>query len=349
VAHDFNNLLTVISGLTHLVIEELPEQDSMRGDLESVLQAADRAAELTAQLLSFSRQSVVESRVLNLNQVITGVLKMLARLIGENIQVESCLEPDLQSITADLGQMEQILMNLAVNARDAMPSGGTLMISTANRGESVLLSVSDSGCGMSAEVQAKIFEPFFTTKEVGKGTGLGLATVYGIVQTYGGTLSVDSLVGQGTTFHIRFPAVRAEAPALEARASVPQGGRETILVVEDEPAVRSLIQKTLEKHGYRVFSANGGNQALEIALDHREPIDLLVTDVVMPGMDGRSVAQSLLSLHPEMRVVYISGYLDDALLRREVMDGTEEFLQKPFTSAALCQKVRALLDAVKTS
>ena len=346
IAHDFNNLLTIISGVTHLVVEDLPQDCEARADLESVLAASDRAADLTAQLLSFSRQSVVETKVLDLNQVLSKTFKMLRRLIGEDIRLESELDPALKLVRADLGQMEQILMNLAVNARDAMPSGGIILFATANVRDTVQLSVSDSGCGMPPEVQARIFEPFFTTKEVGKGTGLGLATVYGIVQDYGGSVEVTSRPGQGTTFKISFPAARTEAHPPESIRAEHTGGQETLLVVEDEDAVRALIKKTLEKQGYRVLSASSGHQALEVALICDRPIDLLVTDVVMPGMDGRSVAESLLGLHPEMRVLYISGYMDDALLRRGVADGRDQFLGKPFSVEALCRKVRAVLDAM---
>src|SRR5216110_1072493 len=361
VAHDFNNLLTVITSYSDLLLEYLAPGDAKRDDLEQVRKAADGAAALTRQLLAFSRQQVVEPRVVSLNTVVEGLQKILRRVIGEDIEVTIALAPDLESVRADVGQLEQVLMNLVVNARDAMPTGGRLTVETANVEHDpeyardreaaavrrfAMLAVTDTGCGMDEATKARIFEPFFTTKETGKGTGLGLATVYGIVQQSGGFIWVYSEPGRGTTFKVYLPRVDAaaeDAGASTAPADLPRG-TETVLVAEDEAAVRAVTREVLERQGYVVLEAPHGAAALDIAAQHRGPIQLLVTDVVMPGLSGRQLADRLARLRPDTKVLYVSGYTDDAVVRHGVLEAGIAYLQKPFTIDSLARKVREVLD-----
>ncbi|MDB5308579.1 MAG: hybrid sensor histidine kinase/response regulator [Gemmataceae bacterium] len=362
VAHDFNNLLTIINGYSDLLLQNLPAGDPSRELVAEIHKAGDRSAGLTRQLLAFSRQQVLAPRVLDLSAVVADTQKMLGRLIGEDLQLATTLGPALWAVRADAGQLEQVLMNLAVNARDAMPRGGRLTIETRNVeldetyvrthsdarvGPHVLLSVSDSGSGMTPEVRARIFEPFFTTKGVGKGTGLGLATVYGIVKQSGGHLAVDSTIGVGTTFKVYLP--RVEQPVggskIHTAFRVPPRGEETVLLVEDEEGVRTLTRHVLTRCGYRVLEAGDGDEAMRVAAGHDGPIHLLVTDVVMPGAGGRAVAERVGQRHPEVRVLFVSGYTDDAVMRNGVLSEGVNFLQKAFSPAALAFKVREVLDA----
>jgi PAS domain S-box-containing protein len=361
VAHDFNNLLMVISGYTEILLDRCENDESARGLLQEVYKAGERAALLTRQLLAFSRKQIVEPQVLDLNAVVGAIDKMLRRLIGEDVVLAAAPAPDLGRVRADPGQLEQVLMNLAVNSRDAMPQGGRLTIETANAeldetyarshagvrpGRYVLLAVSDTGCGMSEEVQRHIFEPFFTTKEAGNGTGLGLATVYGIVNQSGGHVAVYSEVGRGTTFKVYLPAIDQAVSAGTAAAwptPVPTG-TETILLVEDDEAVRGIARLALQLHGYTVITASNGEEAVRIVREHTGPIDLLITDVVMPGMSGRQVAEAVKALRPGIGVLYVSGYTDDAVVRHGVLHAETAFLQKPFTMVALATKVRQVLD-----
>ena len=362
IAHDFNNLLTVITGYSDLTLRRLDHESPFRSSLEEIRKAGERAASLTRQLLAFSRKQVLQPKVIQLNAVVADVDKMLRRLIGEDIDPLTLLEPSLGQIKADPGQIEQVILNLAVNARDAMPQGGKLTIETANvyldnqyarrhtviqPGHYVMLAVSDTGSGIDAETQVRMFEPFFTTKEHGKGTGLGLSTVYGIVRQSGGHLWVYSEVGKGTTFKIYLPRVDGVTERDEARdtpAELPLG-RETVLLTEDEEQVRQMIRTILEMGGYRVLEASGGEEALTLYEQHEGQIDLIMTDVVMPGISGRELAQSLETLHPGIRVLYMSGYTDDAIVRHGLLDQEIAFLQKPFTPDALMRKVREVLDA----
>jgi PAS domain S-box-containing protein len=362
VAHDFNNLLTVITGYSDLTMRRLDHESPFRSSLEEIKKAGERAASLTRQLLAFSRKQVLQPKILQLNAIVADVDKMLRRLIGEDIDPLTLLEPSLGQIKADPGQIEQVILNLAVNARDAMPQGGKLTIETRNvyldnqyarrhtaiqPGNYVMLAVSDTGCGIDAETQVRMFEPFFTTKEQGKGTGLGLSTVYGIVRQSGGHLWVYSEVGKGTTFKIYLPRVDDVTEMDVARDSLtelPQG-RETVLLTEDEAQVRQMIRMILEMSGYRVLEAASGEEALILYKQHEGQIDLIMTDVVMPGMSGRELAESLEDLHPGIKVLYISGYTDDAIVRHGLLDQEIAFLQKPFTPDALMRKVREVLDA----
>ncbi|MDT5122162.1 MAG: two-component system, cell cycle sensor histidine kinase and response regulator CckA [Acidobacteriota bacterium] len=362
VAHDFNNLLTVITGYSDLSLRRLDKDDPLRSNLEQIKKAGERAASLTRQLLAFSRKQVLQPKVLQLNAVVADVDKMLRRLIGEDIDVLTVLEPGLGQIKADPGQIEQVLLNLAVNARDAMPQGGKLTIETANvyldnqyvrrhtaiqPGNYVMLAVSDTGCGIDVETQARMFEPFFTTKEQGKGTGLGLSTVYGIVKQSGGHLWVYSEVGKGTTFKIYLPRIDGVTEgdaAPNTPAELPRG-QETVLLTEDEEQVRQMIRMILEMSGYRVLEAADGEEALAIYKQYEGEIDLIMTDVVMPLMSGRELVQSLEILHPGIKVLYMSGYTDDAIVRHGLLDQEIVFLQKPFTPDVLLRKVRKVLDA----
>src|SRR5438309_3378671 len=362
IAHDFNNLLTVITSYSDLLLEDLGTDDPKRSDVEQVRKAADGAAALTRQLLAFSRQQVVEPRVVSLNAVVESLQKILRRVLGEDVELAATPGPDLGAVRADVGQLEQVLMNLAVNARDAMPTGGKLTIETGNvehdpafaRGHGaaavrrfVMLAVTDTGVGMDEATKARIFEPFFTTKEPGKGTGLGLATVYGIVQQSGGFIWVYSEPGHGTTFKIYLPRVDAPAAggaAGPAPATVPRG-TETVLLVEDEPAVRAIAQQALERQGYTVLAAPSGADALALAAQHGATIHLLLTDVVMPGMSGRDLADRLTAQRPGIRVLYISGYTDNAIVRHGMLEPGLAYLQKPFRPDALVRKVREVLDA----
>jgi signal transduction histidine kinase/ActR/RegA family two-component response regulator len=362
VAHDFNNLLTVINGQTDLSLRRLKEDDPLYRKLEAIKEAGERAASLTRQLLAFSRKQILQPKVLDLNQVIFETNKMLQRLLGEDIDLLIGLAPDLGKVKADPNQIVQVLMNLSVNARDAMPKGGKLTIETDNiyideeytrrhisvrPGQYVVLAVSDTGCGMGAETQARIFEPFFTTKEVGKGTGLGLATVYGIVKQSGGNVWVYSEVGKGTSFKIYLPCVSGSAERLkvETKDNKLQTGTETVLLVEDEDMVRNMTREILQESGYQVLTAKHGHDALSIAEQHSGPIHLMLSDVVMPQMSGRELAAYLAPLRQDMRVLYMSGYTDDAIVHHGVLDEGMAFIEKPFTPNALARKVREILNA----
>ena len=361
IAHDFNNLLTVITSYSDLLLQDLGGEDPKREDVEQVRKAAEGAAALTRQLLAFSRQQVLAPRVVSLSVVVQGVEKMLRRVIGEDVDLVTALDPDVGSVKADVGQLEQVLMNLAVNARDAMPAGGKLTIETANVEHDpdsarereaapvrrcVMLAVSDTGIGMDEATKARIFEPFFTTKEAGKGTGLGLATVYGIVQQSGGFIWVYSEPGHGTTFKIYLPQVEAplEGRAVGAAPGDLPRGTETILLVEDAAAVRAVTRQVLERQGYTVLEAAHGAAALQTAAGHPGPIHLLLTDVVMPVLSGRQLADQLARLRPDAKVLYASGYTDDAVVRHGVLEAGISYLQKPFTADSLARKVREVLD-----
>jgi two-component system, cell cycle sensor histidine kinase and response regulator CckA len=360
VAHDFNNLLTVIMSYGAMLLDRLdPGED--REDVQEIAAAADRAAGLTRQLLAFSRQQVMQPRVMDINDVIRDLEKMLRRLIGEDVEFNTSLDPRVEAINADPGQLEQVLMNLVVNARDAMPAGGRLTIRTSNSelsgesvagklrapdGEYVMLSVSDTGSGMSRAIQQRIFDPFFTTKGQGRGTGLGLATVYGIVKQSGGEIYVYSEVGQGTTFKIYFPRfiLGTEQHPDDVASTEPARGCESILLVEDDSNLRALIARVLKSRGYTVHVADSGVEALIIASDPALLLDAVLTDVVMPGMNGRQLVEKLLESRPEMGSLLMSGYTDDDVLRRGVLQGETAFLQKPFTPDQLARKIRAVLD-----
>ena len=361
VAHDFNNLLTVISSYTQLVLAEVDPASPLRSDLEQVRQAARRAAMLTTQLLAFSRKQVLQPKVIDLNSVVVGIETMLRQLIGEDINLQTIKRTPLARVKADPGQIEQVIVNLAVNSREAMPKGGKLTIETANvvldeslarkyvsgrPGPSVMLAVSDTGLGMDEATRHRIFEPFFTTKAPGKGTGLGLSTVYGIVKQSGGTIWVSSTPGRGTTFTIYLPQADAVGEPLEVAPEVrttPRGS-ETILLVEDEEMVLTLARRCLQHYGYRVLSARDGREALEISAAHPGPIHLLLTDIVMPHMSGKDVADRLLPRRPGTSVLYMSGYTDDAIGNHGVLDPGTHLLQKPFTPDHLSRKVRDVLD-----
>ena len=360
IAHDFNNLLTVISGRSYLALSQLPADHPQQRNLELIGRTAERAAALTRQLLAFSRKQILQPKVLDLNAVVGGLAPMLQRLIGEDIEFVTVPSPDLGRIKADPSQIEQVVLNLAVNARDAMPQGGKLTIETANvelddayarrhagvtAGRYVLLAVSDTGHGMDAETQARIFEPFFTTKEPGKGTGLGLATVYGVLQQSGGHIWVYSEPGHGATFKIYLPRVEDAAEASVATPiTTPARGSETVLLVEDDEEVRTIARETLEGAGYVVIPASSAGEALHLADDASRPVRLLVTDVVMPQTSGRELAQRMAGDHRGLRVLYMSGYTDDAIVRHGVLEEGTAFLQKPFTPEMLLRRVRGVLD-----
>jgi PAS domain S-box-containing protein len=362
VAHDFNNLLTVINGHTALSLRRLGQDGPLYPKLEAIREAGERAASLTRQLLAFSRKQIMQPKVLDLNHVIFETNKMLQRLIGEDIDLLIGLTPDLGKVKADPGQIEQVLMNLSVNARDAMPKGGKVTIETQNvlideeysrrhlsvrPGRYVMLAVSDTGCGMDAATQERIFEPFFTTKGTGKGTGLGLSTVYGIVKQSGGNIWVYSEVGRGTTFKIYLPCVDHHAEDFKSIAEAAQAtpGTETVLLVEDEEMVRNMTREILQESGYRVLEAAHGHEALHVAEQHDGPIHLMLSDVVMPQMSGRELAEQLSPRRAEMKVLYMSGYTDDAIVHHGVLDEGMAFIEKPFTPSALTRKLREVLSA----
>ena len=361
VAHDFNNLLTVIKGYSELMLDQVRAGDPLRAEVDEIKKAADRAATLTRQLLAFSRKQVLEPRVLDLNQVVVNMEKLLRRLIGEDVELITTLDPALGRAKADPGQTEQVIMNLAVNARDAMPTGGKMIISTANikleqhslpqhavnPGMYVRLDVADTGTGMDPETQSRIFEPFFTTKEQGKGTGLGLSTVYGIVKQSGGYIEVESQLGQGTRFSVYLPRVEeAEQQPSASTTPVKQlTGTETILLVEDEDGVRTLARQLLQKQGYTVLDTRHGGEALLTCERHQGAIHLLLTDVILSQMSGRELAERLGRLRPEMKVLYMSGYSGDAVAQHGILDLAASFLQKPFSTESLITKVREVLDS----
>ena len=361
IAHDFNNLLTVINGFTALAMNDLPREDPVRNNLEEVKKAGDRAASLTRQLLAFSRKQVLQPEILNLDSVVTEMEKMLRRVIGENIDLRAVLEPKLGSVKADPGQIEQIVLNLVVNARDSMPSGGKVTIETDNvyldeeyannhvgvrPGQYVMLAVSDTGTGIDEETQARIFEPFFTTKELGKGTGLGLSTIYGIVKQSGGNIWVYSEVGRGTTFKVYLPRIDEEAQQYRRTSATGEvlRGTETVLLVEDEEMVRKLANQILATHGYQVLQAANGGAAVLTCERHLGPIHLLLTDVIMPEMSGPDLAEQLHRQRSGMRVLFMSGYTDDAIVHHGVLEEGANFIQKPFGPDALATKVRNVLD-----
>jgi signal transduction histidine kinase len=361
VAHDFNNILTVIIGRSGLLLAQLAPDSPDKTSIEEIDRAAQRAAGLTRQLLAFSRKQILQAKVMDLNTVVTDIESMIRRLIGEDIQLVLNLEPSLGQIKGDQGQLEQVLMNLAVNSRDAMPLGGMLIIETNNvsldenyarnhitveAGNFVLLAVSDTGMGMEKDVQEHIFEPFFSTKPAGKGTGLGLSTVYGIIKQSGGNIWVYSEPGKGTTFKIYLPRI-GEAPqakSSEERVAPPVRGSETILLVEDEDSLRHLARDVLEMNGYRVIDAPNGSSALELYNQQDDRVHLLLTDVVMPGMSGRELAERATQLDPELKVIYMSGYTDDTVVLHAVFDEGIDFIQKPFSPDSLAEKVRVVLD-----
>ena len=364
VAHDFNNHLGIIIGYSELLLERLGANDPLRKNAGMIKEAGLRSASLTRQLLAFSRRQIFEPRILDLNEVVSELEKMLRPLIGEDIELVTSLDPVLGKVRGDSTQMEQVIMNLAANARDAMPQGGRLTIETTNvdldeayakahvtahAGPHVMLAVSDTGMGMAPETLAHIYEPFFTTKEKSKGTGLGLAMVYGIVKQSGGWIWVYSEPGHGTTFKIYLPRVEAGIREAEAEVASPVSlkGEETILVVEDEAMLRELACEFLQSSGYTVLEAANGAEAIEISKRHQGPIHLLMTDAVMPGMSGRELAQRLVGARPDMKVLYVSGYTDDVVLRNGLLEPDRAFLQKPFTKDALTNKVRAVLEGGK--
>lgn len=365
VAHDFNNILTAIRGYADLALQDVPPDSTLRKDLLEIRNAADRAADLTRQLLAFSRKQILRPQPLNLNDVLQEMRGMVARLIGEDIRLEMRLAPDLGPVELDPSQIQQVVMNLVVNARDAMPTGGVLTLETQNvelddeyvrlhpevkAGSYVLLTISDTGVGMDEPTKARIFEPFFTTKEAGKGTGLGLSTVYGIVKQSGGYIWVYSELGQGTTFKIYFPRLSRPGRPVE-RPPEPDvqrlTGSETILLVEDQPDVRQMAQRTLQRKGYRVLVAATPQEALQLLAQAGSTVDLVLTDVVMPGMNGAVLAEQIRAVLPEVCVLYTSGYTDSAIVERVAGDPRSDFLQKPFSPVVLLQKVRTLLDTAK--
>jgi signal transduction histidine kinase/CheY-like chemotaxis protein len=361
IAHDFNNLLTIIKGYSQLSLIELKEDSPLKGSIEQIDKATDRAADLVRQLLAFSRRQILEMRVLDLNTTLANLHNMLRRLIGEDIELTMVLAEDLGRVKTDLGWIEQAIMNLVVNAKDAMPKGGKLTIETANveldeayarahvavtSGRYVMIAVSDTGAGMTPEVRERLFEPFFSTKEKDKGTGLGLSTVYGIVKQSGGNIWVYSEPGKGSTFKIYLPRVDEplEQPREKLLGDELLRGSETILLVEDEEEVRKLAVRVLERQGYKVLSARDGDEALLVCERHKDPIHLMLTDVVMPGMSGHEVAKRSEPSHPEMKVLYMSGYTDNAIVMHGVLVQGVNYIQKPFTVNGLTKKVREVLE-----
>jgi two-component system cell cycle sensor histidine kinase/response regulator CckA len=363
VAHDFNNLLMIINGYSQMLLSGTAAGDPARSDLEEVVKAAERAADLTKQLLAFSRRQIVQPKLLDLNSLVLDLERMLQRVIGEDIHLITKLAVNLNSIIADPGHIEQVVLNMTVNARDAMPGGGKLILETSNvcldeeyvrshltpeAGDYVMLAVTDNGVGIDAETRTHLFEPFFTTKERGKGTGLGLSTSYGIIKQNGGDIWVDSEPGQGTTFRIYLPVAShvPAAPQQRPETTVLLGD-ETVLLVEDEAGVRTILEAMLRRHGYRVLSCGSPDEALEICARHLDTIHLLVTDMIMPGMNGRQLSEKVVDLRPGIQVLYVSGYADST--QQEVVDSAMDYLQKPFTPEALALKVRELLSRPSAS
>ncbi len=361
VAHDFNNMLTVIAGYNRMILDELSPLDPLRGYAEEILKAADRAGAITNQLLAFSRRQISKPRVIQINMAIAQTDKMLRRLIGEDVHLQLSLGSEIGNIRADPGHVDQAIVNLVVNARDAMPEGGRLTIETANvhldehyvrthlgvaPGDFVMVAVSDTGIGMDAETRRRIFEPFFTTKEKGRGTGLGLATVYGIVKQAGGDIWVYSEPGRGTTFKLYFPRVSEPvSEVVDSAGAEPlkAAGQETVLLVEDEKAVRELTLKMLQQLGYSVLTAESGEGALELSGSHTGELSLLLTDVVMPGMSGRQLADALILLRPGLKVLFLSGYTENTVVHHGVLDSGVDFLPKPFSREVLGKKLREIL------
>jgi signal transduction histidine kinase len=360
VAHDFNNLLTVILGYCELLLADLDSHDPRQPDMAEIQKAGTRAAVLTRQLLAFSRKEIIEPTRLDLNVVVVDMRAMLGRLIREDVKVTLVLRPDLAPVTADRGQVEQIIMNLAVNAQDAMPKGGTLTLETANieldehyanahlgvkPGQYVVLTVTDTGTGITPQVQARLFEPFFTTKDVGKGTGLGLATVRGIVTQSGGSVNVYSEVGKGTSFKVYFPRTDAAERVAETPSPVarPHTGAETVLMVEDADGLREPTRRLLQRQGYTVLVAQNADEAFQL-FEQNPSIDVVLTDVVMPGASGPELISRLVERRPGLKVIYMSGYTDEAIVQHGVLKPGIAFLHKPFTSETLGQKIREVLD-----
>ena len=361
VAHDFNNMLTVITGYNRMILDELSTLDPLRGYAEEILKASDRAGALTNQLLAFSRRQIMQTRIMSLNDAVGQTESMLRRLIGEDIQIVMSLAPDAGNIRCDPHHVEQAIVNLALNARDAMPGGGRIVIETSNvqiddtyvkthmgvtPGEFVMVAVSDTGEGMDSATRQSIFEPFFTTKKRGKGTGLGLATVYGTVKQSGGDIWVYSEPGQGTTFKLYFPRVTEQVTSGATRGidQTKGSGGETLLLVEDETQVRELTARMLRNLGYHVLPAGSGDEAMRLGRSHAGKISLLISDVVMPGMSGKQVADALVGLRPGIKVLYLSGYTENTVVHHGVLDANVDFLAKPFTREALSQKVHQILS-----
>jgi hypothetical protein len=361
VAHDFNNLLTIITGYSQLVLNGLPDGDANRYPVEQIMKAGERAAALTKQLLAFSRRQVLQPRVFDLNKLVTSLGTLLQRLIGEDVDLRLALRAGLSSINADPGQIEQVLMNLVINSRDAMPQGGTLTVETQNEmldesytarhvgsrpGPHILLAVTDSGSGMDEFTKAHLFEPFFTTKGPGRGTGLGLSTVFGIVRQSGGIVDVDSELGRGTSVKVYLPSIdQPVADESEDRRAGPRRGTETILLVEDDEMVRALVRQALVREGYKVLDASDPLDAQRISAQYRGRIQLLITDVVMPKVSGRELASRISQLRPNMKILYMSGYTDGAVLNSGILENEVAFLQKPFSPDALTGKVREVLES----
>jgi len=360
IAHDFNNLLTVILGYSQILQNRLPAEDPLRKDVEEIKKSAQRAASLTKQLLAFSRKQVLQPRKLNLNNVVTETERMLRHLIGENIELVTVTAPMLGSVMADPGQIEQVILNLVVNSRDAMSKGGKLTVETANVhldqrfvrvnpgakiGHHAMIAVTDTGSGMDKETLAHLFEPFFTTKPPGKGTGLGLSTVYGIVKQSGGYISAYSEINKGATFKVYLPLVSGASQVEEANKTgkILYKSSETILLAEDEETVRNLATRILSDQGYKILEAAEPLQAIQIMQNHKEKIDLIITDIIMPGMTGLGLVQRIQVTHPDVKVLYISGYTDTTMLHQGVLESDTAFLQKPFTPQALLKKVREVL------
>ena len=362
VAHDFNNILSIIIGYADLILMNADIDKSLSEEIEEIKLAGERAAALTRQLLAFSRKQIVQPKILDLNKLLTGIEKMIVRLIGEDIEILMIPESALWKVAIDPGQMEQVIMNLAVNAKDAMPNGGKLTIETVNvdldenyftdhgivekhPGSYVVLTVSDTGIGIDKETQEHIFDPFYTTKEKGKGTGLGLSTIYGIVKQNNGFIWVYSEPGQGSTFKVYLPKVKGDVKGekKEQTPVITLDGSETVLIVEDDDSLRKLAQKSLQTHGYRILVAENGEDALRVSKEHEGPIDLLITDVVMPKMGGKEVAERLQPLYPQMKIIYMSGYTDDSIVHHGVLAPGLNFIEKPFSPGGLVREVRVVL------